>query len=64
MWQKQKYPQAELLFQKAVDLNPSDAQSLNGLGWSQFNQGKVDQAEKTFERVLVIDPAHAAALNG
>ena len=36
----------------------------DGLGWSQFNQGKSLNAKRAFEKCVAIEPNHPAALNG
>ena len=64
VWRQQKFSQAEALFLKAVETDPSYADAWNGLGWSQFNQGKATTAATSFEKCLNIEPEHAAALNG
>ncbi|MHC4520099.1 MAG: tetratricopeptide repeat protein, partial [Planctomycetota bacterium] len=64
MWRQRKLSQAEALFLKAVETDPTHADAWNGLGWSQFNQGKATTAATSFEKCLNIEPEHAAALNG
>ncbi len=64
LWRERKLTEAERLFKKAVEKDPTNANAWNGLGWSQQNQGKPLSAKVSFERCLEIQPKHAAALNG
>jgi serine/threonine protein kinase/Flp pilus assembly protein TadD len=64
LWQAGKLAEAELKFKEAVELDPRDANALNGLGWSQFNGGKPEVAIHAFEEAVKIVPDHPAALNG
>ncbi len=64
LWQERKLPQAEDMFKKAVDKDPTNSNAWNGLGWSQLNQGMQFNAKEAFEKCLKIEPKHAAALNG
>src|SRR5262245_52862838 len=63
LWQKQQYADAADKFRQSVDLNPSDANAWNGLGWSQFNGGDLDPAKVAFEKCVELAPQHPAGLN-
>ena len=52
LWNQQNYSEAEQRFADAVKLNPKAADAFNGLGWSQFNQGKRDEAIAAFQDAL------------
>jgi len=64
LWQQRKLKEAEEKFEKAVKLDPTNANAWNGLGWAQFNQGKNKNAQSSFEKCLKYQPNHAGALNG
>ena len=64
LWRQRKLGEAEKLFERAVSLDPRNANAFNGLGWSQFNQGKAANAKLAFEAAIAIEPDHPAALNG
>jgi tetratricopeptide (TPR) repeat protein len=64
LWQERKLADAQEVFERAVQLDPTNANAWNGLGWSQFNQGKPQAAKVSFEKCLAAEPKHAAALNG
>jgi len=56
-----RYVKAAELFQKSIDLDPSNAESLNYLGfmWADHNEN-LDKAEKLIRRALEIEPGNAA----
>ncbi|MHC4658003.1 MAG: tetratricopeptide repeat protein [Planctomycetota bacterium] len=64
LWRERKLAEAEKMFKKAVQKDPTNANAWNGLGWSQMNQGKALNAKASFEKCLEINPKHPAALNG
>lgn len=64
LWQQRKLPEAQKLFERAVKLDPNNANAWNGLGWSLFNQGQPVNAKRAFEKAVAIDPKAAASLNG
>jgi tetratricopeptide (TPR) repeat protein len=47
---------AEKTYAHAVELNPTDQQSLLGLASAQVDDGKIDEAEITFERIIAYFP--------
>lgn len=63
-WQQQKPAEALEKFQKAVELNPNNANAWNGLGWVYFGSGTNDEAQDAWQKCLAIMPNNAAALNG
>ena len=64
LWQTRRLSEARAKFQRAVELNPDDANAWNGLGWASLNSGKAQEAEKAFQSVVKLQPEHPAALNG
>jgi hypothetical protein len=64
LWQERKLGDAATKFKKAVDLNPTNAEAWNGLGWATFNAGDKSAAEQAFRRALSINAKHPGALNG
>ncbi len=40
LWGQRKLAEAQKVFERAVGKDPGNANAWNGLGWSQFNQGK------------------------
>jgi len=64
LWQQRKFAEAERMFERAVQLDPTNTNAWNGLGWSRFNQGKPLAAKVSFEKCVALEPKHAAALNG
>ncbi|MCC7053097.1 MAG: tetratricopeptide repeat protein [Gemmatimonadaceae bacterium] len=55
------YPAAEESLEKALALNPGDAQAETLLGWAQMSQGRFDAALALFDHVLDRIPDHALA---
>ncbi len=64
LWGQRNLSEAENMFWKAAQKDPTNANAWNGLGWSQLNQGKREAAKESFEKCLEVEPKHAAALNG
>lgn len=66
--QERKPSEAEEMYKKAVEKDPTNADAWNGLGWSQFNQGKSQEAKVSFERCVALKQGHTptlyAALHG
>ncbi len=50
---------AEKSYQRAVELNPSDEQSILGLASEQLNDGNIDEAKQTFEKGILRLPRDA-----
>ena len=64
IWQKQKFAEAETLFEQVVQNRPNMDTAYQGLGWAQLNSGKVLAAGKTFQQCIKLNPKNFAALNG
>jgi serine/threonine protein kinase/tetratricopeptide (TPR) repeat protein len=48
-------------FQKAVQLDPTNAQAYTGLASAEKQLNKLDEAEKTYQRVIQLRPQYAGA---
>jgi len=48
-------------FQKAVQLDPTNAQAYTGLASAERQLNKLDEAEKTYQRVIQLRPQYAGA---
>jgi tetratricopeptide (TPR) repeat protein len=55
--------QAEALYARLVELEPSQIDALYNLATLRMHGGKLDDALRLFDRLLTLDPAHAAAHN-
>jgi tetratricopeptide (TPR) repeat protein len=64
LWLANNFKDAETQFQKSLELNPENTASLNGLGWSQMNQGMPESTKAAFEKCIAINPKFSGALNG
>ena len=64
LWQSRQLESAIAKFEKAVRLEPDNANAWNGLGWASLNSSKAPQAERAFQKVIALQPNHPAALNG
>jgi Flp pilus assembly protein TadD len=54
---------AERAFRRGLELAPNDAEILNSLGWTLFQEGRSEEAVAEYERALAADPRHAKAHN-
>src|SRR5262249_39998939 len=50
---------AEALYQRAVELNPADAEAITGLATAQLDNGKAHQAEETLKKAIERLPGEA-----
>ncbi len=64
LWQERKLDQAAVMFNKAAQSDPNNAEAWNGLGWVSFNSGNAAEAENDFQKAIALNPNHGAALNG
>ena len=64
LWQSGRPAEAIPLFERAVKLDPKNAEAWNGLGWARLKTGKAQAAEHAFQKVLSLNSDHPAALNG
>ncbi len=51
-------------YEKAVQYNPSDTESLANLATAYLNKGRLENAALDFKRILVMNPDNATAQNG
>jgi tetratricopeptide (TPR) repeat protein len=56
LWNQNKFADAKVQFQKAVDLDPKLADAQYWLGMACVNEGKLPDAKKPFEEYLKLDP--------
>jgi len=61
--QKGQIDAAMIQFQKALDINPSDASALNNLGLALFQKGRIDEAVSQYKMALQNDPNFDEAYN-
>ena len=54
---------AERAFRRGLELAPNDAEILNSLGWTLFQDGRSAEAVVEYERAVKADPRHAKAHN-
>jgi len=52
-------PQAAVMYQRAIALNPSFAEAYRGLAMVQSEKGEWKEAVKTLERLVEVVPSHA-----
>ncbi|MDP8298807.1 MAG: tetratricopeptide repeat protein [Candidatus Tantalella remota] len=52
---------AILLFKQALQLDPSDAETYNNLGFAYYQKGEVSEAKAYFEKALSVDPGNLKA---
>ena len=50
-----------VIYQKAIDLYPSDVRGYNNLGLVNYEMGKVAEAQNLYQKALTIDPKSADA---
>jgi serine/threonine protein kinase/Tfp pilus assembly protein PilF len=58
---RQRFPEAEAAFRKAIALDERRADPHHGLGLALGSQGKSQEAARHFQAALAIDPDHALA---
>jgi tetratricopeptide (TPR) repeat protein len=56
-WNAGKIPEAQKLFEQAVNLDPKLAEAHYWLGMANLNEGKMPEAAKAFEEYLKLDPS-------
>lgn len=54
---------AERAFRRGLELAPNDAEILNALGWTLFQEGRTQEAVAEYERAVAADPKHAKSHN-
>jgi Flp pilus assembly protein TadD len=59
--QKGDFKKAEVAFEQAVTLHPSDARALTALGQAQEQLGQLPKSIETFRKVIELDPRSAEA---
>lgn len=50
-------------FRRGLELAPNDAEILNALGWTLFQEGRTPEAIAEYERAVAADPRHAKSHN-
>ncbi len=64
LWHKRQWEQALPRFEQSVTLYPENAEAWNGLGWTQFQLGRLDAAIESFDKAIKISSTHGGARNG
>ena len=54
-------PEKAVIYQKAIDLYPSDVRGYNNLGLVNYEMGKVAEAQNLYQKALTVDPQSADA---
>ncbi|MBY0278010.1 tetratricopeptide repeat protein [Candidatus Binatia bacterium] len=54
---------AERAFRRGLELAPNDAEILNALGWTLFQEGRTAEAVAEYERAVAADARHAKSHN-
>ena len=54
-------PEKAVIYQKAIDLYPSDVRGYNNLGLVNYEMGKVAEAQNLYQKALTVDPKSADA---
>jgi tetratricopeptide (TPR) repeat protein len=60
----QRFPEAEQLYRRLVQMYPSDVETRASLGWAVLRMGKQKEAAALFTQVLELSPNHAVAKSG
>lgn len=63
-YNRKKYTQAHVLFEKVVNLYPFDYDGLIMFAWTNYRLGKLPQAKLLFKKVLLLSPNDKSALEG
>jgi tetratricopeptide (TPR) repeat protein len=63
-YSKKEYVHAVMLYQKLVDLYPTDTEMLLGLGYALLFKGEEKNAASCFRQVLLLSPDNERALSG
>jgi Flp pilus assembly protein TadD len=54
---------AERSFRRGLELAPEDAELLNALGWTLFQDGRTEEAVAEYQHALRVDPKHVKSHN-
>ena len=54
-------PEKAVIYQKAINLYPSDVRGYNNLGLVNYEMGKVAEAQNLYQKALTVDPKSADA---
>jgi tetratricopeptide (TPR) repeat protein len=63
-YNRKKYAQAYVLFERVVNLYPFDYDALLMYAWTNYRMGKLAQAKNLFKKVLLASPYDKSALDG
>jgi len=64
LYEEKNYRSAGLIYAKVNKLYPEDVDSMSGLGWCLFYEGKKSRALPVFTRLMVMAPDYAYAQKG
>ena len=56
LFQSRHYGDAISKFKEAIEANPDNCDSWNGLGWSRFNRGYKDAAAEALKKAIALQP--------
>ena len=56
LFEQGRHEEARSLYERALEVDPRDVESLHNLGWLHFVQGRHDEARSLYERALEVDP--------
>ncbi|WGV27865.1 tetratricopeptide repeat protein [Halotia branconii] len=59
-----KYPQAEAIWLRVLQINPKDANAYYNLGRALYDQKKLDQAVATLQKAIQLNPKYVDAYIG
>jgi tetratricopeptide (TPR) repeat protein len=59
-----RYSEATIYFQRALILDPTNADAMAGMGWCYAVQERCDDARPLFEQALHVDPYQSSARQG
>jgi Tfp pilus assembly protein PilF len=59
---ERKFPEAERIYQSLLKDRPNDPAVLTSLGWSYYQQGRLDDSERCLREAIAVQPRNQVAL--